>query len=485
MSDKDPPDSLGRRDNRTIIVPNPGGRRPEPPRAIVPPIAPAPAAPPPAWSAYPATAEASAGEEWIKSRAAPPQPQYVERREIPIADLLVPNENPILQAAGPLLLLLGRLRVAQLQASPASLMGQVAEAVAFFDGQVRAAGVAPEQANVAKYILCATADDIVQNIPTEDRHVWTQYSMLSRFFGERIGGVRFFAELDRAKVDPLNNYSLLELIYVCLALGFQGVHRSSPTGAASLQQIQRNLYELLRKVRPRVERDLSPHWRGQQLPRAVLRPRVPFWTVLGAAALGLFALFVTLRALLSGGADLAAADLNALNGHGELKLVRHMFAPPPPPAAPPPGKLTQLQRIRLALALEIAAKKVDATQTATKIKIIVGDLVLFASGQANVKPQFQPIAKRIAETLEKEPGAISITGHTDNIKLQPASPFASNWNLSIARAKAVAAMLKPGLSDPSRIQVDGKADEEPIASNATPEGRAQNRRVEITLARSD
>ncbi|VTZ48167.1 Type VI secretion system protein TssL [Methylocella tundrae] len=480
MSEKDPPDSLGRRDNRTIIVPNPGGRRPEAPAPV------APAAPTPAWRASPAGApEASPGEEWIKGAAAAPPAPSMQRREIPIEDLLVPNENPLLQAAGPLLLLLGRLRVAQLQASPASLMGQVAEAVAFFDKQVRAAGVAPEQANAAKYILCATADDIVQNIPTEDRHVWTQYSMLSRFFGERIGGVRFFAELDQAKMDPLNNYSLLELIYTCLALGFQGVHRSSPSGAATLQHIQRNLYELLRKVRPRVDRELSPHWRGQDLPRQVLRTRVPFWTVGVVAALALFALFITLRALLTGGADLAAADLNALNGRGELKLVRHMFAPPPKPPAPPPGRLTQLQRIRLALAPEIAAKKVDATQTDTKIRIIVGDLVLFASGQASVKPQFQPIAKRIAETLEKEPGAITIVGHTDNVKLQPTSPFASNWALSMARAKAVAAVLKPGLSDVSRIEVDGKADEQPIASNATPQGRAQNRRVEIMLARSD
>ncbi|VTZ24111.1 putative outer membrane lipoprotien (fragment) [Methylocella tundrae] len=69
--------------------------------------------------------------------------------------------------------------------------------------------------------------------------------------------------------------------------------------------------------------------------------------------------------------------------------------------------------------------------------------------------------------------------------MQPTSPFASNWALSMARAKAVAAVLKPGLSDVSRIEVDGKADEQPIASNATPQGRAQNRRVEIMLARSD
>lgn len=230
MSDKDPLDRLGRRE-RTVILPNPGGRRPQP----TPPAA-APARPdyPPI---APAAADDSASDEWIRSHQPAPQAPQRERRDIRIEDLVVPNENPIMQAAGPLLLLLGRLRVAQLQASPAGLMGQVAEAVEFFEKQVRSAGIAPDQANVAKYILCATADDIVQNIPTEDRHVWTQYSMLSRFFGERIGGVRFFAELDQAKMDPLNNYSVLELIYTCLALGFQGVHRSSPAGPATLQQI--------------------------------------------------------------------------------------------------------------------------------------------------------------------------------------------------------------------------------------------------------
>ena len=113
-----------------------------------------------------------------------------------------------MRAAGPLLLLLGRLRVALLRASFASLMEQVADAIKFFEKDIRSAGIPEQQANIAKYILCATADDIVQNIPTEDRHVWTQYSMLSRFFGERIGGVRFFEELDKALKDPLINYPL-------------------------------------------------------------------------------------------------------------------------------------------------------------------------------------------------------------------------------------------------------------------------------------
>ena len=78
--------------------------------------------------------------------------------------------------------------------------------------------------------------------------------MLSRFFGERVGGVRFFEILNHHKLDPLINYPVLELQHACLALGFQGMHRANPTGGlASLQQIQRDLYETLRRVRPKVD----------------------------------------------------------------------------------------------------------------------------------------------------------------------------------------------------------------------------------------
>ena len=164
-----------------------------------------------------------------RRRRRPAGPQMPTLR---VDDLVAPNANPIMRAAGPLLLLLGRLRVALLRASFASLMEQVADAIKFFEKDIRSAGIPEQQANSAKYILCATADDIVQHIPTEDRHVWTQYSMLSRFFGERIGGVRFFEDLDHAKLDPLINYPLLELQHACLALGFQGMYRATRPGIA-------------------------------------------------------------------------------------------------------------------------------------------------------------------------------------------------------------------------------------------------------------
>jgi type VI secretion system protein ImpK len=488
MSDKDNP--FDRPADRTVF--NPGARAVRPgvkppsgpaPQPVAPPPRPQPQIPQPQipqraayrQPAHPQpTMDASPGDDhWIETRDQQPirpEPPPGPARALRIEELVVPHENPIMQAAGPILLLLGRLRVAVLQASPASLMEQVAAAIEFFEKEVRRAGVPADRASDAKYIVCAAADDIVQNIPTEDRHVWTQYSMLSRFFGDRTGGVTFFQKLDRAKMDPLLDYPLLELMHCCLALGFQGRYRTEPNGTATLQQIQRNLYELLCKVHPRAERELSPHWRGQELGRAVLRARVPFWTIAGVAALALLGLFLTLRSFLTDGAEIAAAEVRALNGTGEMRLVRPDIVKPPPA---PPGPVCPS-----GLPEGVGCKVVGNALTFS-----VKSEVLFDSGQATLKAEFIPVAKGLAVFLDKEPGTIGVIGHTDNVKLRKTSPFASNWALSMERAKAVAEVLKPGLSDPRRIEVDGRADEAPVASNATSEGRARNRRVEIKLTR--
>jgi type VI secretion system protein ImpK len=401
-----------------------------------------------------------------------------------VDELVAPNANPIMRAAGPLLQLLGRLRVALMRASFASLMEQVADAVKFFETDIRSAGISENQANTAKYVLCATADDIVQHIPTEDRHVWTQYSMLSRFFGERVGGVRFFEILDHLKADPLVNYPVLELQHACLALGFQGMHRTSANGVASLQIIQRNLYETLRRVRPKSNTDLSPHWRGQELANRRQRVRVPVWMVAAVVAALLTGGFFTLRALLSGRAETAAQVALALHPADPIELKRRVIAPPPPPPPPPPDRITQLQRIRNALGAEKLACAMTADQTGSYIIIRVCDLVLFAPGEAAVLDAFKPVAARVAATLDKEPGHIKIVGHTDSLPIRTVR-FPSNFELSVERAKAVAAVLKLGLANPSRVDIEGKGPDVPIASNSTPDGRARNRRVEIFIERSE
>ena len=87
--------------------------------------------------------------------------------------------------------------------------------------------------------------------------------------------------------------------------------------------------------------------------------------------------------------------------------------------------------------------------------------------------------------IEKETGPVQIVGHTDNQPLSPWSKFKDNQQLSFERAKSVAALVQPKLSDPSRVTLDGKGPDEPIADNKTEAGRARNRRVEVLIARVD
>ena len=497
MSDQDGRRNPFGRGERTIIRPNPGGRAPNPaggaPAPSSAPLVPGqtgqattpapPASPQAAASTGPAATYAAApttpaAEEWIKSAtpATPALRQEVLAPALRVDDLVAPNANPIMRAAGPLLQLLGRLRVALLRASFASLMEQVAEAIKFFEKDIRSAGISEQQATEAKYILCATADDIVQHIPTEERHVWTQYSMLSRFFGERTGGVRFFEILTHAKLDPIINYPLLELHHACLALGFQGVYRTQAGGLTTLQQTQRDLYETLRRVRPKVQRDLSPHWRGQALALNASRWRVPTWVVGASTAALLFGLFVVLRILLSGNADTAAAMTATLHPTGNIDIKRRVIVPPPPP--PPPD--TQVVRLRRELQ---SGECSVVDETANQIVIRLCDEITFDSGKAIVKEQFAPLAAKIAAVLDKEPGRIRVVGHTDNSPIHTVQ-FPSNWELSMERAKAVAALIKHGLRDPNRVDVDGKGPDVPIASNTTPAGRAKNRRVEVMIGRT-
>jgi len=476
MSDEGSSDPFGRSE-RTIIRPNPGGRRAPLPPAPAAPATPAPAPQPYAPPQLPSPGVPGTGDEWMSTPApAPPRPQAppppagqsLPRRE----QLLTPNANPLLRAAGPLLLLLGRMRSNLSNAPFAQLLGQVGDSIEGFEHEVRGSGVSADTTRTAKYILAATADDIVQNIPGDDRHVWTQYSMLSRFFGERTGGVRFFEELDRAKADPSVNYDLLELMHACLALGFQGIHRTSAGGANNLQMIQRNLFETLRRVK-QPDPELSPRWRGQQIAAAVSGFKVPVWSVAAIAAVALLGVYFVFRALLSGNAEAASTALLSVHPKGELGIMRRVFSAPPPPPPPPP------QPPKVCGAVQ---PPIVCLVTPNVIIVRLVGITLFEPGQAAVRAEFQPLIERISAVLEQEGGAIKVVGHTDNVPIRTAR-FPSNVELSQARAKAVGEVLKIKLSKPDRISFEGKGADTPIAPNATADGRAQNRRVEILIQR--
>lgn len=472
MSDPgSPSDPFGRSD-RTIIRPNPG-RRIAPSRPAQPAPGPGPAA------AAQSPGVPGSGDEWMATpQPAPPRPQAPPPSGPPTGlpkreQMITPNANPLLKAAGPLLLLLGRLRASLSSASATQLIGQVGDSIEAFEHEVRATGSSAEQARVAKYVLCATADDIVQNIPGEDRHVWTQYSMLSRFFGERVGGVRFFEELDKAKADPSVNYNLLELMHACLALGFEGIHRTSSGGAANLQMIQRNLFETLRRVK-QPELELSPRWQGQAIASQVQKFKVPLWSVAAIASVAVLGLYLVFRMLLGGNAEVSAAQLLSVHPKGELGIVRRVFSAPPPPPPPAPTQAKVCATVQPPIVCQV---------TPNVILVRLVDITLFEPGQATVRAEFRPLIERIAAVLNEEGGAIKVVGHTDNQPIRTAR-FPSNLQLSQERAKAVGDLLKTKLARQDRISFEGKGPDAPIASNTSADGRAKNRRVEILIQRN-
>lgn len=109
------------------------------------------------------------------------------------------------------------------------------------------------------------------------------------------------------------------------------------------------------------------------------------------------------------------------------------------------------------------------------------DGVLFNSGEASISKGGYSILNEIAEKIKNIPNLIVIEGFTDNIPIKT-SEFPSNWELSVARAIGVARFMIDDMNIPEeRISVSGFGEQRPIDSNDIPEGRANNRRIEITI----
>jgi len=121
-----------------------------------------------------------------------------------------------------------------------------------------------------------------------------------------------------------------------------------------------------------------------------------------------------------------------------------------------------------------------------KISVIFVDRILFEFAKATISAEGRVILKRVGEILKKvQARKIRVVGHSDNIPILPAyqHKFPSNWELSSARAAAVVCYFQKttGLH-PGNLEAAGRSFYDPVASNETPEGRAQNRRVEIIIA---
>ena len=151
----------------------------------------------------------------------------------------------------------------------------------------------------------------------------------------------------------------------------------------------------------------------------------------------------------------------------------------PPPSAPAPA--VSSLRLKPLLKNEIAAGTVSVDEDASRCAVTFRGDAMFETGGAAVEASMGPLIAKIAGEIAKVPGKVTVQGYTDNIPTRRGR-FPSNQALSAERARQVMQMLQAAGMPANRLEAVGKGDADPIGDNRTAQGRAQNRRVEITVA---
>ncbi len=378
--------------------------------------------------------------------------------------------NPLLAAANPLLDIVPQLRATLQHPNPGGLRDFLAQGIKTFETRAQAGAVKPEKIIAARYALCTLLDETVASTPWGGSGTWAKQSLLVMFHNEGWGGEKFFQLLSKLAEDPAANRDLLELMYVCLALGFKGRYQVLDNGKEALDTLRERLAQMLRKQQGEYERALSPHWQGVNAERKTLFTALPLWIALGGLGLLMLGAYFGLNYLLNEKSDPVYAQIQALR-------VQSAAPAAPPKAAPPAPKPRLAGFLEPEVRQGLVAVRDEANRS---VVTILGD-GLFAPGSATVAPAYLATLQRVAEALETQPGLVRVIGHTDNQPIRSAR-FPSNWHLSQDRAKAVMMLLKEKSRTPARYSSDGRADAEPLGPNSTAAQRALNRRVEIVLA---
>ena len=430
MSQDDPFSSLD--SDKTVIMPSPGGR----------------AAPPGQTSAnWHATGPGSPGVKEIDELAA------------------TAGLNPLIAAANPLLNIVPQLRTTLQHPDPSGLRDFIAQNIKVFETRAKAAGVAPEKVIAARYALCTLLDEAAASTPWGSG-IWAKHSLLIMFHNEAWGGEKFFQLLAKLAENPKANLDLLEFMYICLALGFEGRYRVVENGKAHLDALRERLARLLEKERGEYERDLSGRWEAAPIKRARILALLPVWVLAALCGLIMLGAYLSFSFMLNKASDPVFAKIQSIR-------VRNPIPEPTPLPAPEP-------RLAEFLASEIREGLVSVKDEEGRSVVTLKGDGLFAPGSAAVSQRYLPVLERVAIALNSVPGQVKVTGHTDDQPIRSVR-FPSNWHLSKERALSVMRILTEKGTLQSRLSAEGRADAEPVALNDTPADRARNRRVEITL----
>lgn len=215
-----------------------------------------------------------------------------ENEDKPYSESLSNNGlNELVHCASTLLSLMIKLSNSVMHKDVAQLKYKLQDELKHFEINAGRAGIANARILQARYVLCTSLDEIVAGTPWGQDGDWSQQSLLSLFHGETWGGEKFYLLLERLLKEPVKNLDILELMYICISLGFQGKYRVIDNGHEQVEQLREDLYRQLRGLRQDFNKELSSNWRGISDRRGALIRYVPLWVVGALSGVILLAMF--------------------------------------------------------------------------------------------------------------------------------------------------------------------------------------------------
>ena len=373
--------------------------------------------------------------------------------------------NPLVAAANTLLNLVPQIRSMVSNQDPHGLQQVLLEQIRTFERKAGASGVTMETIIGARYCLCTVIDEAAAQTPWGGSGVWPKFSILVALHNETWGGEKFFQLLSKLVQTPHQHIDLIELMYFALTLGFEGRYRVIDNGASQLETLKARLLQLIETTRGERSGALSVHWKGVEKKAVPPWTLVPLWATAALVLLIGFAVFAWYNYKLASQSDDMFAVINGIR-MPKLHAATVVAADSP--------------RLRKFLEPEIREGLVEVKDELDRSTIILRGDGLFDPASIDVKPRYVSVLSRVANALNEVPGKVIINGYTDNSPIRTAR-FPSNWHLSLARAQAVSDMVAQNLKDAGRLHAEGRAESDPVDTNATPEGKARNRRVEVIL----
>jgi type VI secretion system protein ImpK len=432
--------------SKTMIIPNPGGRR-----------------------------KSASAQGFESPPTAFSQPNNVPEPVNLNASAQCDGENIILSCASDLVILASHIRSLEPSNSIEQLRRDIETLITKFDQQINQFNLGKEVGLTARYLICCLVDELVLSTPWGSDSVWSQQTLLSKYHNESSGGEKFFLIANKLLEQPQRNIDLIELCYVCLSSGFCGKYRISKQGESELLQISQKLYAPIEQVRP-IGRDLSPTWRGVGNTKTGIVKQFPlpiFFLVLGFI---LFAVYIAFLSSLKTKVDPLYQKIESI-GWEQL--------------APKVQDVNVAQSYRLDISSVVNSLKktlrvyiddkivsVDVRNDQLIIRFV--STSLFKSGSSDVNEEALPDVNVLVNAIQDYAERILVVGHTDSTGQSD-----SNWVISRKRAEAIAKWLTKSNKQLPNTMTRGVADTQPLVTNDSDYNQSINRRVELTLILKD